>query len=83
MATLLGKIGPFDPQEEGWPYYVERLEEFFEANDITGDRNASKKRSVFISVMGPRSYTLLRNLLAPVKPKDQTFDQLVQGDADS
>ena len=46
---------------------------FFAAN---GETKAEKRRSVFISVMGPKSYTLLRNLLAPVKPKDKSFEEL-------
>ena len=77
MSTLLGEIGPFDQSVEEWPSYVERLEEYFEANGITGDGNAAKRRAVLISVVGPKSYTLLRNLVAPTKPKEKTFEELV------
>ena len=35
--ALLGKIEQYDPEQEEWPQYVERLEQFFEANDLTGD----------------------------------------------
>ena len=42
MAALLGKMEPFDSELEEWPQYVERLEKFFEANDITGDSKAAK-----------------------------------------
>lgn len=62
------------PSEEEWPNYVERLEGFFDANGIT---DADKKRSVFIAVVGPRSYNLLRNLVAPEKPKEKTLAQLI------
>ena len=44
MAALLGKIDCFDPELEEWPQYVERLEQFLEANGIV----ASKRRSIFI-----------------------------------
>ena len=37
MAALLGKIEQFDLEQEEWLQYVERLEQFFEANDITGE----------------------------------------------
>ena len=75
MAALLGQINAFDPAVEEWPQYVERLEQYFEANGITGGDNAAKRRSVFISVMGPAPYKLLRSLLAPVKPADKTFEE--------
>ena len=43
MATaLLGKIDNYDPAREEWTQYVERLEQFFEANDLTGEDKAAK-----------------------------------------
>ena len=42
--ALLGKIEQYDPEQEEWPQYVERLEQFFEANDLTGDYKADKRR---------------------------------------
>ena len=41
--------------------YVERLEQFFEANDLTGDAKADKRRATFLSVIGPAPYKLLRS----------------------
>ena len=38
--SLLGKIEQYDPEQEEWPQYVERLEQFYEANDLTGDDKA-------------------------------------------
>jgi len=74
--ALLGKIDHFDADAEEWPQYVERLEHFFDANGITGEDNKAKRRSVFLTVIGPSPYKLLRNLLAPEKPADKTFEQL-------
>ena len=48
------------------------------ANDLTGEGKATKRRSVFISVVGPASYKLLRSLLTPEKPTEKTFDQLAE-----
>ena len=45
MAALLGKIEQFDPEQEEWLQYVERLEQFFEANNIMGEANAAKQRA--------------------------------------
>ena len=41
--ALLGKIEQYDLEQEEWPQYVERLEQFFEANDLTGDSKADKR----------------------------------------
>ncbi len=50
MATaLLGHLEQFDSALEEWPQYVEQ---FFVANDITGDDNAIKKRATFLAVVG-------------------------------
>ena len=68
MSTLLGKLDHFDPELEGWSEYVERLQQFFEANGIVGEDNHAKRRSTFLSVVGPGPYKLLRSILAPVKP---------------
>ena len=79
MAALLGRIDQFDPEQEQWPQYayVERLEQFFEANDITGDGKAAKRHATFLSVIGPAPYQLLRSLLSPTKPTEKTFEELV------
>ena len=59
--ALLGKIEQYDPEQEEWPQYVERLEQFFEANDLTGDDKANKRRATFLSVIGLAPYKLLRS----------------------
>ena len=49
---------------------------FFVANDIVGDEAAEKRRAVFISVVRPGTYNIFKNLLAPQKPKNKSFEQL-------
>ena len=79
MATgLLGHIEEFDPAVEEWKQYVERLEQFLQANDITGADKAVKRRATFLSVIGRSAYNLLRSLLAPTKPTEKTYEQLVE-----
>ena len=82
MAAILGKIEEFDPTQEEWPQYAERLEQFFEANDLTGDGKAAKRRATFLTVIGPGPYKLLRSLLSPEKPSDKTYEQLAKKLAD-
>ena len=44
MATaLLGQIDSYDTAQEEWLQYVERLEQFFVANEITGGAKAEKR----------------------------------------
>ena len=71
MATY-GQIQEFCPENESIEAYLERVELYFEANDINEDRRVA----VFLSVIGGKNYTLLRNLLAPQKPNDKTIAEL-------
>lgn len=70
-----GTTTPFDPTLEDWTTYVERLQMYFIANDI--DDNA-KKRAILLSVCGPTTYQLIRNLAQPKKPSDLSYAELVQ-----
>ena len=49
---------------------VERLQHYFTANDVA---DADKQRAILLSSVGPTTYRLIRNLLAPDKPTDKTF----------
>jgi len=74
-ATLVvGKLEEFDPAKDSVTAsaYVERVQLFIEANGIP----AEKKVAVFLSAIGSKTYSLLRNLLAPTPPKDKHLDQL-------
>ena len=64
--ALLRSIEHFIP-------YIERLGQYFEANRIVGEQNSAKRRSTFLSVVGPGQYKLLRSILALVKPSEKTF----------
>ena len=60
MAATFGKIGEFDANKEEWTQYVERLDYFFVANAII---DAEQKRAVFLTVIVPAAFKLLRNLI--------------------
>lgn len=51
---------------------MERLEKFFEANDI----DEGKQMPTLLRVMGASTYGLLRNLVRPLKPKDNSNDDI-------
>ena len=71
--TAFGKIESFDATKENWETYVERVEQFFLANDIDDDH----KVPTLLSLIGGKTYTLLRDLLAPEKPATKSFQQIV------
>ncbi len=75
MAALIGKINEFREGTEDWTHYVERLEHYFVANDVT---TLTKKQAVLLTVIGPDSYKLLRSLVSPDKPGDKSYDELVK-----
>ena len=58
-----GEMDQFNPeQKKEWPQHVERLDQFFKANDLTGDEKATKRRATFLTVIGPGPYKLLCSL---------------------
>ena len=66
------RFGEFDAASEIWTEYVERLDI---ANDITA---TEKKRAILISSVGRPTYHLMRSLTAPIKPKEKSFEELVE-----
>ena len=57
-----------------WVLYTEHLDQFFVANAIVD----KKKVAVLLTVIGAKAYSLLRNLLAPTKPADTEYADLVK-----
>ena len=72
MATF-GFIGEFSEGKETWSMYIDRLEQYFEANELT---DPDRKRAILNSVVGAETYQLITRLLAPRKPKDATFEEI-------
>ena len=72
-SNLFGSIEHFDMKSDDWNEYVERLEQYFIANDIA---NPGKMVAVFLTVIGPDTYSLLRNLMAQTKPATKSFTEL-------
>ena len=72
MAAKLGHVEPFNVQTDDWSLYIERLSQYFVANDITVD----KKVAVLLTVMGSKAYELLHSLLAPVVSSTKKYDEL-------
>ena len=70
-----GSIGEFQHTQEPWQSYVERLQQYFVANDVDA---AVKQRAILLSIVGGKTYQLIRNLLGPAKPTERSFDDIVE-----
>ena len=62
--AMFGTLQEFQPDVEPIKAYLERANVFFEANSIAAD----KRVPVLLSAIGPRIYSLLRNLTSPDVP---------------
>ena len=71
--SIIGQIPEFKAGDD-WTVYYERLEQFFEINDIPD----AKKSAFLISVIGTDSYKTLRDLCHPTLPKDKPFEDLCE-----
>jgi len=69
------RLQKFNPALEDWTSYAERLEFYFAANDV---KEAEKQRAVLFSICGAATYKLIKNLLAPAKPTEATFKDIVK-----
>ena len=66
--------------------HSERFDQFFVANNIRSHLASAseeiiaaaekKKVAVMISLIGKKTYSVLRDLCSPVNPKDKAFEQL-------
>ena len=65
----------FDPAKEDWTSYSERLTHCFISTGIT---DASKQRSILLSICGPETYRLLRSLVgSAAEINAKSFEDLV------
>ena len=60
--------------QETWTSYIERLEQYLAANKV---EDADQHRAILLSVGGPATYRLIRNLASPKKPIELKFKDIV------
>ena len=63
----------YRPENELLSTYLERVELFFAANDVKDE----KQETAFLSLIGSKTYSILKNLLAPTLPKEKSYAELV------
>ncbi len=67
-----GKITAYRAEEESITAYLERVELYFQANEV----DAAKQVPILLSSIGAKTYELLRSLTAPKAPKEKTLKEL-------
>ena len=70
--ALVGQVEEYVDGKEDIASYIERLELYFAANYLEKDNEVA----TLLAVIGADAYGVLRNLLAPQRPKDKSFDEL-------
>lgn len=70
--ALLGEMPRFHGAYDDWFVYSERLEQFFEVNDIPDE----KKKAILLISISVENYKTLRDVCHPVPPKEKTFNEL-------
>ena len=72
---LHGTVSAFDPSQEDWSEYAERLVHYFVANGIEAEE---KKRAILLTAVAPGTYRLLKTLASPKKLEEFSFDELMK-----
>ncbi|KAK8770499.1 hypothetical protein V5799_013036, partial [Amblyomma americanum] len=70
----IGYIEPFDETTSDWRSYEERLKAYLSVNDVP----VAKKVPAFLSLIGAKTYALLKSLTAPDAPSPREFDSLLK-----
>ncbi|KAJ8913879.1 hypothetical protein NQ315_005676 [Exocentrus adspersus] len=69
--SSIGKVPEYNVSED-FSLYLERLEQYFIANFIDEDRRVA----VLLTVIGPQTYKILRDLCDPILPKNKAYTDL-------
>ncbi|KAK8787433.1 hypothetical protein V5799_022790, partial [Amblyomma americanum] len=69
----IGYIELFDETTSDWRSYEERLKAYLSVNDVP----VAKKVPAFLSLIGAKTYALLKSLTAPDAPSSRVFDSLL------
>ena len=71
--ALLGRIYLFDLKTGNVTEYIERVKQYFVTNGVTDEK---KQTAIFLTIIGNKTYSLLKNLLAPESRAGKTVKTL-------
>lgn len=63
----------FDPKNDQWQLYVERLENYLAAYSITSE---AKRRNALLNCIGPTAYKIVRDMCSPDSPATKSYEEL-------
>ena len=69
----IGRTEEFDSASDDWTSYLERFEHYLKANKVSNDA----RRNALLACIGKQTYALLRALIAPAKPGEKSYRELV------
>ena len=72
MAFSIENIAHFDPHIGDFDTYCSKVDLYFLANNIKD----AKVVPSFLTLIGPKTYGLVKNLLSPTDPANSTYDQI-------
>ena len=72
MSHNIGRIDEFQPDSENITTYLERIDLFLSANDVA----ENKKVPALLSCIGPKTYSILKNLTSPELPSSKSLVDL-------
>ncbi|XP_055699702.1 uncharacterized protein K02A2.6-like [Phlebotomus papatasi] len=73
-SDLVPSLGPYNP-DTSWESYRERLELWFEINDVTSDK---KMRGFLLTEIGAEVYETVKGLVMPQKVQQLSYCELVE-----
>ena len=71
-TQTIGVVGEFQPENETITAYLERVDLFCDVNSVAEE----KQVPWLLNIIGAKTYTLLRTLVAPAQPKQKTMAEL-------
>ena len=72
------KIREFDLEKKDWRDYIEQVGQYFIAHGLNSADKEPTGRALFLSGVGSLTYVTLKSLLAPAKPDDKKFEEIVE-----
>ena len=71
--SLIGQVGIYDENSEKFESYIKRMDLFFKANNIA----SSRQSACFLSMIGPKLFQQVSDLISPREPDDCSYTELV------
>ena len=68
-----GNVGEFRESVESWTQNAERLDQYFEVNEI---KDRKKQKVILLSVCGSKTYGMIRDLLQPKRPSESDIKEV-------